>query len=408
MPDKKAKFPSVDIAFKSGGRKLADSEFLRELAKAAERGDKLREALLFAMKDFEPYNGDFLMNQEARLSMPNFPPADMVFLTFVNLCGHTYAGRFEKVAWSIAFTYKSVPFAFSLQKFGLRLYHGKDASPTQELCEEMIRALSKAMVIIAKLMEPVVAAQVSAGNVTIANSFPQLNNMYGYFRKQAKEHFEVKPPNSDGPQNLGALLSAAMLRDSAAGFNTVAMIDAYFSRLEHLLVILLAFCGYERDKHDLIRIVSGFWSDKYKTIFNLETDATAKNLYDRLSQLRERQRNPIAHGNFQKDGKSLYFHFGGVGAISCHLSNSEDRPKALFFADRFDFEKACALFDELDKYLAEGIAKYGFRYASSGLNIAFDEKNIAKYRAAASDEDTFSEFLKGESYIADMHANMDW
>lgn len=399
----------VDIAFPSRGIGLVDSKLLTELAKTAKGGKKLRTALLYSMKDFAPYHGDFLFNQSGRLDLPNLPPADMVFLTFVSICGHSYAGRFEKVAWSVAFIFKSVPFAFSLQKFGLRLYHHKDVLPPRVLSEEMLRSLAKAMDIVGKLMEPMVSTQLSAGNVTLVNSFPQLHRMYGYFREQANKSFKQEPkPAKRKAKDLGKVLTRKFQRDAAGGYNTIAMIDAYFSRLEHLLIILLAFADYDRSKHDLVKLMSGFWSEKFKTIFDLGKNTIAKDLYDRLVSLRQRHRNPIAHGNFQKDGKSLYFHFGPAGAISCHLSSSDERPKFLFTAETLNFKETCSLFDELDEFLEKGITRYGYLYAKSGLNVTYDEKSIEKYRAAARNDEIFTEFLKNESHIADMHANMDW
>jgi hypothetical protein len=197
----------VDIGFNSRGKTISESKFLTELAKEAEDGEKLRTALIHAWKHFGPFVGHFLFNDtglisrshslEASKSLLELPPSDMVFLTFVAIAEHSHAGKFEKVAWSIAFIYKSIPFAFSLQKFGLKLYHHKDFSPAEGLVQEMLRALIRAMKIIAKLCQPLVNEQIRSGNVTIANSFLQLDQMYRYFREQAEENFAPKPSPSE-------------------------------------------------------------------------------------------------------------------------------------------------------------------------------------------------------------------
>lgn len=398
---------AVDIGFESSGASLEKSQFLIELAKGIPEGEKLRTALLYGMKDFGPYMGQFLFNQAGRIESEKLPPADLVFLTFVNVCEHTFGGRFEKVAWSCAFTYKTIPFAFSLQKFGLRLYHHKDAAPSIELIDDMLGALHKAMGIISKLMEPVARAQIAAGNVTIENSFCKLDNMYGYFRKQAKDNFaKLPPPEKPEIEDLGKLLTNAFQRDAAGAYNTIAMIDAYFSRLEHLLVILLAFQRAAGSKPELLKEIAGLWSDKFKRIFPFGMPG-AKALYERLVALREKQRNPIAHGNFRKDGKSLYFHFAAAGAVSCDLTSQRTKA-SMFLADEEDYLAACTLFDEMDKFIAESPLRFGFLYAKSGLNVAYDDETIAKYQAASSDDETFYSFLEEQSYIADMRANMDW
>src|SRR5882724_5074939 len=151
----------VDISFKSRGKVLSESEFLTALAEKAKDGIKLRKALLFTLKNFSPYFGEFLFNSECRIKSTNLPPSDMVFLTLVGVCEYSHAGRFEKVAWSVAFTYKSIPFAFSLEKFGLRLYRHKNSAPATALPDEMLHALAKGMSIVAKLCEPLVLSQVT-------------------------------------------------------------------------------------------------------------------------------------------------------------------------------------------------------------------------------------------------------
>ena len=399
----------ADIGFKSGGKALSESKFLTALAKEAKDGIKLRKALLFALKNFSPYLGEFLYNSQCRFNSTNLPPSDMVFLTLVGVCEYSHAGRFEKVAWSVEFNYKSIPFAFSLQKFGLRLYRHKNSAPAAGLAEEMLRALANGMSIVAKLCEPLVLSQVTSGNVTIANSFVQLDNMYAYFREQAKRNFASKPkPSKPKIEDLAKLLTVSFRRRAVGNYNANAMIDAYFSRLEHLLIILLPFVNYDKTKHDLVRLMGSFWSKNFKTIFDLTNDPTARALFDRLISLRERYRNPVSHGNFQKDGKSLFFHFPS-GAVSCQLSSTAaERSDSVMKFDESAYEKICALFDEVDAFFETGPARFGYLYAKSGLDVAFDTASLGRYSAAARDDDDFNEFLEYESRIADLHANMDW
>ena len=134
----------------------------------------------------------------------------------------------------------------------------------------------------------------------------------------------------------------------------------------------------------------------------------AKALFDRLVVLRERYRNPVSHGNFKKDGRSLFFHFPS-GAISCHLSSTAaERSDSIIKLDKPAYEKICALFDEVDVLFETGAAKFGYWYAKSGLDVAFDETSLAKYKTAARDDESFNNFLEYQGQIADMHANMDW
>jgi hypothetical protein len=399
----------VDIGFDSTGKSLSESKVLTALAKEANNGIKLRKALLFTLKDFSPYVGEFLYNSKCHIESPNLPPSDMIFLTFVGVCEYSHAGRSEKVAWSVAFTYKSIPFAFSLEKFGLRLYRHKNFAPAANLPEEMLRVLAKGMSIVSKLCEPLVLEQVTSGNVTIANSFLQLDNMYSYFREQAKKNFTSKPkPSKPKIEDLAKLLTARYQKRAAGNYNANSMIDAYFSRLEHLLILLLPFVNYDRTKHDLVYLMGAVWSEKFKAVFDVTNDVTAKTLFDRLIVLRERYRNAVAHGNFQKDGKSLFFHFPS-GAISCQLSSTvAERFDSILQLDEPAYERICTLFDEVDAFFETGAAKFGYQYANSGLDVAFDVISLGKYKAAMRDEDSFKDFLKYESQIATMRMNMDW
>lgn len=409
MKEKISKNQIVDICFKSSGKPISKNAFITVLTKRTKNGTKIHKALLFALKDFTPYQGDFIFNHLCRIESPNLPPNDIVFLTLVNFVGCSFAGRFEKIAWSVAFSFKSVPFAFSLQKFGLRLFRHKTAIVTPALVEEMLRVLTKAMGIVGNLFEPIALAQVKTGNVTLVNSFVELDNMYFYFHEEAKKNFNLLSRKSKKViEDMGKFFSLKFHRMSAGSYNAYAMIDAFFSRLEHLLILLFPFMNYDRIKYDLVILMNSIWSEKFKTIFDLKTDKVAKDLYDRMISLRARYRNPVSHGNFQKDGKSFFSHFP-TGAISCHLSCiNEDRSQSILKLDKTAFDKICKLFDEVDEYIATGPSKYGFQYARSGLNVSYDEKTLSKYKSASIDDECFKEFVELESKVADMNANMDW
>jgi hypothetical protein len=184
------------------------------------------------------------------------------------------------------------------------------------------------------------------------------------------------------------------------------MIDAYFSRLEHFLVVILPFVDY--DRYDLVRLMGAVWSDKFKAVFDLTKDVTARTLLERLVALRERYRNPVSHGNFQKDGKSLFFHFP-AGAISCHLSSTAaERSNSITKLDGPEFEKICSLLDEVDAFFETGPAGSGYQYAKSGLDVAFDAASLGEYKAAARDHESLKDFIEYQSQIVAINMNMDW
>jgi len=76
--------------------------------------------------------------------------------------------------------------------------------------------------------------------------------------------------------------------------------------------------------------------------------------------------------------------------------------------DEASFADVCLLFDAVDSLLHSGQAKYGLRYAESGLDVPFDEKSCAKYNDAMQSDEEFEEFLEERTYFVERHINMDW
>jgi hypothetical protein len=247
--------------------------------------------------------------------------------------------------------------------------------------------------------------------VTIANSFLQLDEMYRYFREEAERNFTLKKepkPSKPKLEGLSASLTELWRRGKVANYNASAMIDAYFSRLEHLLILILPFMNYDPRKHDLVRLMGAVWSDKFKAVFDLSRDATARNLYERSVALREGNRNPVSHGNFQKNGKSLYFHFP-AGAISCQLSSTvAEQSNSITKLTESKFKELCAFFDEVDAFFETGPAEFGYLYAMSGLDVAFDDKSMEGYKSAAQDHESLKDFINYKSQIDAINMNMDW
>jgi hypothetical protein len=65
-------------------------------------------------------------------------------------------------------------------------------------------------------------------------------------------------------------------------------------------------------------------------------------------------------------------------------------------------------FDEVDAFFEIGPAEFGYQYAMSGLDVAFDEKSLAGYRSAAENQESLKEFINYQSEILAINMNMDW
>lgn len=59
-----------------------------------------------------------------------------------------------------------------------------------------------------------------------------------------------------------------------AVYNSLAMIDSYFSRLEHILVLALPFSKNNKE-YDIKKFIGEFWFKKYSEVFDLNNQDNA-------------------------------------------------------------------------------------------------------------------------------------
>src|SRR5688572_24969061 len=94
------------------------------------------------------------------------------------------------------------------------------------------------------------------------------------------------------------------------------MLDAYFSRLELILVLILPFVKkINLRSFDLELFISQGWREKFKVVFELQKNKKASQLFEKLIAVKEEYRNPLSHGYFFKGGSSLFVHMEHLGAI---------------------------------------------------------------------------------------------
>ena len=387
----------------------------------AKKQDVLRKSLDHYLKDFQSEEeslkeGHYGLEHGIDLEENLAPLPYMVFICLVVLKGFKSWGRGEKVLWEIPIKYKSFSFLLSHRKFGFRL-HYKGEEPPKNIVKEMIKQLNKAIKIADKLMQPFAKEQIHSGNVTMANRYIRLDMRYRFFRKKAQEAFsrsKKKPKtekNKEEPSFTSIVNSinymTRMEREGA--YYTVAMLDAYFSKLEHLLVLVIPFLEFDCTKENLVDLISTNWNAKYKRIFDLKTDHKAKILFDRLTTVREKYRNPVTHGDFEKRGASLYFHLPGLSAVPVCLSSFKDSIYYSFLPVNMDsYKDICALLDEVDAFLRNGKTKYGVMFAETGLDVAFSKESLAEYTVATESDDKFKSFVEGQAYMDMIYMNMDF
>lgn len=395
---------TVELGVESGGRRpesntLLSKEYLRKLPRK-DLGTKFK----VCFKDFKDNSGRFSISTERRISEHDLPASNLIFLTFVYVAGYSYAGKFEKVAWTIAFRYQDQPFAFSLQKFGLRLYYMGVETPPLELIRSMLSDLNDCIALTREIVKPFFLDQITAGNVTVVNAYKQFSEMYDFFRKHAEQAFSHKTCIAQKKQVDQYALSYQKHKEG--GYFSLSMCDAYFSRLDHLMMLLLPFTVYVPGKMDLSNVINSSGMSKFRLIFAVEKDKQADNYLRAMIAIRERFRNPVAHGNFEKDGKSFFVHVPHLGAVPMPVGTGSSCSTSIHKINEKSFQHICMLFDDVDKFI-QGKCRYGLKNAQAGLDVAFDNASVCGYRAIDSDE-VFDSYVECRNYQIDMAMDMDW
>lgn len=344
-----------------------------------------------------------------RIDADIFPCPELLLYLLHEIYKLPLGSRGEKMHWTVPFVYKDVHYAIAFEKFGLRIYAERDADTR---IKEVLGKLRKAQDAAEQyILNDVAKAQIAAGNISIANRFSLFDNQYHYFREQAGLAYSPLNPPEVPPQDFSLLsdvLNQMHRSKRDGGFNALAMIDAYFSRLEHILVLSLPFVEFNRDEENLAEFIGSLWSEKFRRVLG-QSDKKIQRFYEQLVQVKEKFRNTFAHGGFEKNGQSFFFHLDKFGAVPASMSGVRDSVHFNYFPiDQDAFEKVCALFDEFDEYLSTTALPVAWKYTCSGLNIAFDQKSLSELLALVDDDAAFDSWLEYQHHLADMYANAEY
>lgn len=371
-----------------------------------------RSRLAIVLRDFEKpeklpdlYRGF----EHESVDEPQFPVPDLIFLGLAHLADFPWTGKGEKVRWTVYFAFQGRPFAVQSAKFGYRLRYQSGMSLEQR--NSLKRKLTSVVTITERCLESLAELQIAKGNVSIANNFDYMTFAYEHLRHLASNAY-VEPVRTHGTPEE-AMQSAFDLTHQLKEGSALAgaMIDAYFSRLEHFLILCVPFTNVAVADGALRDLVGANWSVKFTRVFDVQNDRQAKQHYDALNNLKERIRNVLSHGGFEKQDGSFYFHVPEFGPVPAQMTRSKGALKFSVFAapiPKDTFAECCRVFDAADKFFFEGPTAMASRWIKNGLNVAYDAENIAKYNAAMSSAENFNEYLNHQIQLADRAANMDW
>ncbi|MCL5258785.1 MAG: hypothetical protein M1314_03475 [Firmicutes bacterium] len=299
----------------------------------------------------------------------------------------------------------------SFRKFGLEAERSTSITPKQWAVA--LRRLQMGVAFVERELQPLATDAARSGHVALANRFGAFDLRYHFFRAEADGKFGVPLQRADEDPSilrLSEVIGNYTTAERSGSYLSGAMIDVFFSRLEHMTVLMLPFLGFDASSGELLKLIRSDWDEKYKAVLDISADKETIRLYDELKKVKECFRNPLSHGGFEKGWWSLYLFLPRAGTIPGSFT---DIAKSMQFnyltIAKETHAEICALFNAVDAHLGATPGRaYALEYVRSELNVGFDEPEAKRYQAAMSSRSDWDEFLQRKSYLHDQHANMDY
>lgn len=383
------------------------------LPNEAEAGEHLKRGPL---RDFglrKP--GDSSSAKRHTLNFHDFPVPRLLAYS-LRLAGLKTGGPGEKVDGWATFTYKGVGATLAHEKFGPRLYLPADLTEnaSKGLLTEIQTQLRSATRAVEKVLLAVAPEMLGLGHATVVNQHFALDRAYAYFRSRALDptliEDEYKEYGVDelpkGLARTSTFQSGKVLMQLNAFHDMIAAITAYLSRLEHHLVLAMAFSDFDPDSDNLTSFIGSRWGEKFDRVLH---KACGAHQYRRqLTAVVERWRNPYSHGGFEKGhAATIYLQAPGIGAVPVGLTKVKDSPRFSFLpTTESTIEEVFRLFDELDAWIHTELAE-AMQWITSGLDVRFDPD----FRALVEEAREREEFGELVSYFEHRQAivdNMDY
>lgn len=381
----------------------------------------LRADLSERLSGFSSANPDvnvYKLNS-SRLSREEFPVPEMLLLMLRNVLGWQWSGTGEKVRWTVYGTFNGEPLTIELGKFGLSMRSAPGLNGSRSRIEGQLKS---AVNLLEQFIKPTLENQISSGKVTIGNHLNEFMSRYEFFRAQADKAFrradrkaKEKPKNdSEFPGSIISALMHSYSRSMSAqqeGFyHSVAMVDAYFSALEHRLNLLRAFTGLPLPAEGFKAFMSKTWNEKIDELLGAKPSPEARKTLQGMRDIKERIRNPFAHGGYENDKGALHVHIPTIGTIPGNITKFGKSARfSLIPVGANDHGLNCAVFDEVDKLLSTDHLAGPYRLMEAGIDPSFDEKSLRSYRDAISGgEKALERFIDRWNHMWERHANMDY
>ena len=330
------------------------------------------------------------------------------------------------MAWAAPVEMDGVRIWFAHRKFGVTatVYGTDDEIGAAATAADCMRRFGKAIPVVRRdLIEPLLAETIGRGDFTVPNKFPYFLEMHKHLRSLSQATGErarvAEPVMTRSPKGGIIETFVAPLLAREAEFEAVGALFAFFSLLEHLLVLGLAFTDYDPRSSAFGGFLRMNWDEKFKQVVGVGR-AEDKTVYDVLRRLADENRNPAAHGGVDRNVSNVAAHLPGYGAVptsvtsvaagSTYTFEPELPPSVFPFAlDQLSGRASdgWAAVDHVHAWMESGPLSDAYTYGASGLPLRFDAENRRHLKEAV-EAGRLNEFMDRQAYEADRGANMGW
>lgn len=384
----------------------------------------LRKRMAKSLKGFEsglPKGCDPWELRGGRADPKLFPVPEFVLFGLRDVMGFSWSGVGEKVRWSVYATVEGEPFVFAQRKFGFAIDHRNGVSP--DFLKRVESQLSSSLRLLEPLLAEFAKTQIADGKLTLQNKFAEFDNRYRYFRNLADDAFkpDTAPPpaivsSDDKPKDMEVFAdlttrwNRSLVRQQEGYFASGAMVDAFFSRLEHRVLLLRAFIGRPLATGEFEAFLKKTWDERLREVLRFDADPAIGKHLGKLRNVKATIRNPLAHGGVENDGGAFYFHMPRIGAIPANLSRYRGSLHMSFFsiADTTHTE-ICEFFDEVDALLERGSLELPNEFVRWGIDPQFDNVCINRYAdALVGGAEAVEMLIDRISHKWERHANYEY
>lgn len=359
------------------------------------------------------HRNDFIisLSDELKIKHPY-----IIYIIFVILKDFWWIGRWEKTAWEIPIKYKDVDFILTHRKFGFRIISNENEESVKKGLEAMAQ-IHKTIPYAEELYKPHIKAILQKNHISLENKYYIILNRYKYFKDKTVYTFRMadKYKNEKIKQNsiqdVFQLINKNRRKISVGNYYLIAMVDSFFSLLEHIFVLLIPFIpNFDITSIKLDEVIGMRWKNKFRIIFSDTKDNDSNKNLENLVKIKEIFKNTISHGHFLKRDNSFFAQTEYLGLIPVILTEHQDTLNySLGSINQMSFKEIMDSFNNFIKYLKNHKkTKYGMKYIESGLPVAFDDDSIKSYNDAMKNYKSFDNLLRHMSYLHDKAANMDW